>query len=134
MKKSIKYKLEKMFYNYYENKKRVDEWLTMSSLPGLVSNYSGIRVSGTPQSPVEKAVLSMYDDNRRALLAVKVVENTLIRYKGEHKDKLIDLYYFKRLKAFTATRRLNISKSTFIRWRDEILNTAEMWAEEFKAI
>ena len=132
--KEIKSKIKNAFRNYESNKAIAAEWLCSLPSAGLVANYSGIKVSSSGQNGIERQVIENSQKEYTAYSWCKVVENTLIRFKGEHKDKLIELFFFRRLGANLTAKRLHISKRTLFYWLDEILFVAEMWARDYKLI
>ena len=132
--KEIKSKIKNAFRNYESNKAIAAEWLSSLPSTGLVANYSGVKVSSSGQNSIERQVIENSQKEYTAYCWCKVVENTLIRFKGEHKDKLIELFFFRRLGANLTAKRLHISPRTFTRWLDEILFVGEMWARELKVV
>ena len=132
--KEIRRKIKNAFYNYEANKSFAAEWLSSLSSAGLVADYSGIKVKSSGANAIEGQILQNCEKQLSAYRWCKVVENTLIRFKGEHKDKLVELFFFRRLGATATARRLNISPRTFTRWLDEILFVGEMWAREYKVV
>jgi len=126
--------LESAFYNYYENEKKADQSLADISSMGLTANYSGMTVCGSGSNHFEQMLAMHADKQLTALRWFRVADNTMIKYRDEYKYKIIECLYLKRMNVEATTRRLKIDRATLFRWKNEILITAEYWAQKYGVI
>ena len=135
MEKKTKIALETMFRNYKKNKETL---IKQEGLNDLISrqvsgtDYGKVLVQSSPKNNLEEGIIKVVDDMERVARWVKVVDYTLIKYRGEHKDKLIECLYFKCFSITKTARVLHIDRKTVFRWKDEILASAELYAKDLR--
>ena len=135
MTKETKHKLEKAFYEYKKNSSiSICETLNCIASSRLTTNYEKIPVRSSWSGGIENSIIRVLDANTERYRWCRVVEHTLDRFYGEHKDKLIRARYFEHKDVKTISRELHIDRATFFRWKDEILLIALMWAQEYRLI
>lgn len=67
----------------------------------------------------------MVSNDKRWRSVRKAVE---AKFKGTEKAKLIELRYKKKLEPISICRQMNISQTTYYKWREDILNHAMLAA------
>lgn len=135
MTKETKRKIENAFYQYKKNRNiSICETLNSIASTKLTTNYEKVPVKSSGIGGLENSIIRVLDANTECYRWCKVVEHTLERFYGEHKDKLIRARYFEHKSVNTVLRELHISRRTFFYWIDEILLKAEFWAREYRLI
>lgn len=135
MNKETRKKLENAFYEYKKNRNiSICETLNCIASKHLTTNYDKIPVKSSGINCAEDSIIRLLDANTERYKWCKVVEMTLERFYGEHKDRLIKAHYFEHKSINTVSRELHISRRTFFYWLDEILLKAEFWAREYRLI
>lgn len=130
MEPSKRQKLERAFYNFEKNKEKAGAKAIDVAWSGMGTDYSKVPVQKSASNVSESKVIKYVDEKEEASKWVKVVENTIIKYKDEYKYKLIIYLYIKRYSINKIISMLNIDRATLFRWKSEILLTAEFWAKE----
>jgi len=100
----------------------------------LTAKYDKLPVKSSGRGGIDDLLVKYIDRDMQSYKWCKVVEKTLDRYHGDYKDKLIIKRYFEHKGVNTVAIELNIDRATFFRWKDEILLTASMWAQEYKLL
>ena len=135
MTKETRKKLENAFYEYKKNRNiSICETLNCIASKHLTTNYDKIPVKSSGINCAEDAIIRLLDANTERYKWCKVVEKTLERFYGEHKDRLIKERYFEHKEVNVVSRELHIDRATFFRWREEILLVALMWAQEYRLL
>lgn len=135
MNREVRKKLEQAFYNYKKNRDyAVCAALNDIATRALTAKYNrlGIKNGSAFGGGFEDALVKSLDATSDAWKWCKVVEHTLNKYRGEYKDKLIEIRYFKQRGINETAVLLNIDRRTFFRWNNEIMATAQFWAEEYR--
>lgn len=134
MNKEIRKKIENAFYSYknYINQgvKSIIDWAES----GITANYQKLAVQSSSDNKKENRLCQIIDDELKVYKWCRVVENTLTKYHGEHKDKLIEFLYFNHYTINKTAYLLHVGRPTVFRWKDEVLLTAEQWAQEYKLL
>lgn len=101
----------------------------------MAIDYSKVAVSSSPGNYKENQLCKILDDNLSKLKWCKVVEKTLEHYHFE-KDKrdFVNLHFFRNKSEVATCIALEISRPTFYRWQDEVLEIAFNWAREYKLL
>ena len=87
MTKETRKKLESAFYEYKKNRNiSICETLNCIASKHLTTNYDKIPVKSSGINCAEDAIIRLLDANTERYKWCKVVEKTLERFYGEHKD------------------------------------------------
>ena len=97
----------------------------------MTVNYNKLSVKKSCTASIDSLIVNTLDKADLNYKWCKVVEKTMERYYGEHKDKLIVKRFFENKQVNTVARELNIDRATYFRWKDEVFLTAKMWAQEY---
>ena len=101
---------------------------------GLTANYSGEKVKTTPTNKREQRLVNFIDKNMGSLSWCNIVEKTIDTYQFSPHFSIIQLKFFKAMSVRYVCYQCGISRSTFFRYQDEILETAEKWAKKYRLI
>lgn len=130
-----KRRINSEFYNYAAYKNEVNVTLEEAMYSGTTVDYSNVRVSGGGgTNGVENRTVKAISDTQKKSLWTTVFEYTLIKYTGEHKDRLLKMKYIERCSRRQICGRLHIGTATYHRWLDEALETAYMWCKFLKIL
>ena len=137
MNRNIRRQIEWHFYNYTADEKLYQEKVKDIVETGLTANYNKIGHSTKIGDPTQnKAIqLSKLSPDRNWAAVVRNTFNTY-RFEAEH-DVMVELYINKKRYSEIIKSKSNkygIPERTFFYWRDRWLNTALMWAKEFKLL
>ena len=135
MNKSTRQKILNAFSFYEENKKTAIDWIASFPSNGLVSQYSGIRTSGGNGNSNERLFIAQADREYTAFRWCKVVEDTITTY---YHDKafltIIREHLIKRRKLKYLCGKIHTCYATAKNYKEQIILTAELWAQEYHLI
>lgn len=89
---------------------------------------TGIRSTGGNNDPTMQKTVKLEKEARELKKWIDVVEAVLKRYKDTLYADFINLVYFKKLNQIKVCELLYISRSTFFKWKDEIIKYTAMLA------
>lgn len=101
----------------------------------MAVDYGKVCVQTSPSNYKEAQLCKLIDENTASLRWCYVIEKVLEHYQFEQeKVKFIQKFFFeKKSEAFTCLS-VGVSRRTFFRWKEEILETAYKWAVELKVL
>lgn len=123
--------IEREFYRYKWNKVQAENY-AVCAVAYDSKAPDGERVKAGGGNANEQLIIRAIFDQERMLGWCKVFEYTLIKFKGEHKDKLMQKRYIEKKGILRTCIDIGISRATYFYWLEDILNTAYLWAREFK--
>lgn len=120
--------IEAELYDYHESLKRIkerkEEIMYSSSLD---ENKGGANSARVPNSPTERiATMLVMDKRLRELERITEAIETVYQSLDVERKKLIRLKYWTKPQTLTwegIALKLNVSRATVFRWREEIVNT-----------
>lgn len=135
MKVDAKRRVKKALYDY---PKALKESVT-STVEWAESNfaidYSKVCVQSSPGNHKETQLCNLMDKNLIKVRWCYVVEKVLDHYRFEdEKVKFIKEHFFKQKSDILTCLDVGISRRTFFRWQEEIIEVAYNWAKELKLI
>lgn len=127
--------IEYYFYNYAEIQKQLIDAKT-TIYEALQQHHDGGGGCGAYKSdPTALKALKLTGSEIMSLEAVcKVVEKTIVRFKGTEKEKLLKMRYFQKLGKFVIMDDLNIEERTFYAWSEDIVIYAAFVAQKHNLI
>lgn len=119
--------IEAELYDYHETLKRIkerkEEIMYSSSLD---ENKGGANSARVPNSPTERiATMLVMDKRLRELERITEAIETVYQSLDTERKKLIRLKYWTKPQTLTwegIALKLNVSRATVFRWRDEVVN------------
>ena len=137
MNRNIRRQIEWHFYNYTADEKLYQEKVKDIVETGLTANYDkiGRSIKIADPTPNKAIQLSKFSPDRSWAAVVRNTFNTY-RFEAEY-DVMVELYINKKRYSEIIKSKSNkygIPERTFFYWRDRWLNTALMWAKEFKLL
>lgn len=130
--RKVRYKIERSFKDYAKNRQRGAEYIVELAESGLIAQYGKVGSGNNVGNPTEAKAIKAAGDI--AALWCKVVENTLITFKWEIEEWIIDMYYFRKLSRAEICDELGIAERTFTYATSRIVERAFMWAAEYGLI
>lgn len=122
-------KIEWYLYNYYNIRRKVAEIKqNIVDAGGRDLSEWGGGVSYHSDPTASKAIKLTRQDIVEKEKWLKVVEGTISHFQGTEKGRLLQKKYFDELSNLHVMRELHIEKTTFYRWREEIVIYAAMLA------
>lgn len=120
--------IEKILYNYYTLKKYYEE---KEEDIIFENSNSGIRgAKGGHSDPTGNKVVSLSNlDNINNW--IKVIESVKNKFEGTEKGKLLEMKYFKNLKASYIQESLYIERRTYFMWRNDIVLYTALVAQKY---
>lgn len=127
--RKLRRRVERAFYDYELNKKRGVDQIVELAESGLIAQYDKVGGRAGVGNPTEKkAILAAAD---KSYLWCRVVENTLITFRWEIEEWIINMYYFRNMSRATICEELGIAERTFTYTTSRIVERAFMWASEY---
>ncbi len=123
--------IEREFYRYNFNKRTTDNY-AVDTVAYSSSAPDGERVKTSSGNTNEQLIIRAVCDAERMRGWCKVFEKTLDKFRWEQKDKLMQKRYIERKGIWRTCEEIGIERRTYFYWLEDILQTAFMWAEEFK--
>jgi len=127
--RKVRYQIECAFKNYERNRQKSVEYIADLAESGLIAQYGKAGGSSGASNPTEKKALLAASD--KSYLWCKVVENTLITFKWEIEEWIINGYYFHHRSRAEICDELGIAERTFTYSTSRIVERAFMWAAEY---
>lgn len=126
----LKTKIETAFYEYTKLKETHNKIISdvANRLVGAI-NYDSPRVKTSRSNTVEKQVIKAVSEREERTRWCILVETVCIMYELEDKYKFIVEYYFHRKPLSVVIKDLYICEATAMRWKADILDTAQRVAE-----
>lgn len=125
--------IEREFYQYNFNKRTADNY-AVDAVAYSSAVPDGERVKTSGGTTNEQLVIRAVCTAERMHGWCKVFEKTLEKFRWEQKDKLMQKRYIERKSIWRTCEEIGICRATYFFWLEEILQTAFMWANEFKLI
>lgn len=124
-------KIEYYLYNYNEIKKEIEQYKEDIALGGgreygEVGGGQSYHSDPTAIKAIKLASSKITEDEKW----LKIVEQTMKKYKGTAKEFLIKLKCEKSLGEVRICRELNIERATYYNWRNEIVTYAALIAAQ----
>lgn len=123
--------IEREFYRYKWNKRESENY-AVTAIAYNSAAPDGERIKTSAGNKNEQLIIRAIYDQERMRDWCKVFEYTLIKFKGEYKDKLIEKRYVERKGIWRTCDEIGICRATYFYWLEEILQAAFLWAKEFK--
>lgn len=120
-------KIEWYLYHYQELKKEIEEKKKDAILAADYSYRVGAVQSSGRSDKTGNAVLKM-DELKRQEDWCEVVERTISKYEGSELGQVLYLAYWKKCQPGEICNKLHIDRSTFYKWRKEVITYAAMRA------
>lgn len=126
-------KIEYYLYNYNEIKKEINEHkkdiIESGGMEiGEVGKGQGYHSDPTAIKAMKLYKISKYTKDDKKWL--EIVEQTMQKYKGTAKGRLINLKYGQELGKIRICQELNIERATYYNWRQEIVTYAALLAAQ----
>lgn len=128
--------IEWRLYNYHTLKCKADEYrdlrkdaLHSGRLPVMGGSH-GVSRRADPTCSKALRLAQLSDEYQSACKWVAVIELVLGQYKGTAKGRLLQMLYFEELGRKHICVKLNIERSAFFSWRDDIVTYTAMVALE----
>jgi len=123
--------IEREFYRYKLNKVQAENY-AVSAVVYDSKVHDGERVKTSGGNVNEQLVVRAICEQERMRGWCTVFENTLIKFKGELKDKLMQKRYIERKSIWRTCEEIGIERRTYFYWVKDVLQTACIWAGELK--
>lgn len=120
-------KIEWYLYHYQELKKEIEEKKKDVILAADYSYRVGAAQSSGRSDKTGNAVLKI-DELKRQEDWCEVVERTISKYEGSELGQVLYLAYWKKYQPGEVCNKLHIDRSTFYKWRKEVITYAAMRA------
>lgn len=121
--------IEREFYRYKFNKRESENYAVFAVAYDSAAP-DGERVKSGGGNKNEQLVIRAIYDQERMRAWCKVFEYTLIKFKGEHKDRLMQKRYIEKKKPLQTSYELSISPRTYDYWVEDILEAAYRYAKD----
>ena len=105
------------------------EWAELQAI-----DYTKPKVKSSRSTKREEMLCRLIDQGEQSYRWLTLVDKVKDRYKYTDKYALIDFYYLRGLSKRKASAEIGVSERTFRRWKNEILETAYLWAQDLKLI
>lgn len=132
--------IEWRLYNYHALKRKASEYggnrtdiLFEGRLP-MTGGGGGTSRRSDPSCGKALRLVQLDNECDSARRWVDVIELVIERYNGIAKGRLLQMLYFEELGREHISARLNIERSAFFSWRDDIVTYTAMAALEHKLI
>ncbi|MDE6586150.1 MAG: hypothetical protein K2K80_05680 [Clostridia bacterium] len=125
--------IEKQFYRYKWNKREAENH-TVTAVAYNSSAPDGERVKASSGNKNEQLIIRAIYETEKLRNWCKVFEYTLIKFKREQKDKLMQKRYLEHKSVVRICNELYIPESTYHYWHNQILLEAFEFAKEFKLL
>lgn len=120
-------KIEWYLYHYRELKKEIEERKQDVILAADYSYSAGAVQSSGTGDRTGNAVLKM-EELKKQEAWCEVVERTISKYEGSELGQVLCLVYLQKRRPGEICDKLHIDRSTFYKWRKEIITYAAMRA------
>lgn len=135
MENAIRKRIKRAFYSYPETMKNAVVSTVEWAESNFAVDYSKVSVQTSPSNHKETQLCALIDDNVKLIRWCYVVEKVLDFYHFEQdKIRLIEYCYFKKKGDIETCLKVGISRATYFRWQEEIIEIAYKWAKELKLI
>lgn len=126
--------IEYYLYNYHELKKEVEE-KRKSIMLGGSSEIKDWSDNISLSDPTANKVIQLFKNDITITESwLSVIDKTYEYFEGTHKEKLIELRYFKGMDEQPICRVLYISRATYYNWRNEIIFYTALLAQKYDLI
>ena len=128
-------KIEWYLYNYYNIRREVEQEkgdIIESGGRDIVEWGGGISYHSDPTA--SKAIKLVRPDIVEKEKWLEVIEGTIQHFQGTEKGRLLQKKYFDQLGERHICRELHIERTTYYRWREEIVIYAALLAVQYGLI